>query len=110
MLVIALLVLLVAAVVGLGYLWRKLKEANQHNKDLQTIAQSLHREGLSERLQRWDYERALGLPLHSEEQLERDLWARSAQGDELAKEVLESRCLRELRREIEDLDQPLKSS
>lgn len=47
-------------------------------------------------LERADYERALGLPLWDPRELERDLWARAAQGDEIAYEVVAARALREL--------------
>lgn len=45
-------------------------------------------------LERADYERALGLPLWDPHALERDLWARAAQGDEVAHEVITARALR----------------
>lgn len=53
-------------------------------------------EAMRQAEERADYERALGLPLWDDEVRDRDLWARAAQGDGLATEVVIARQLRSL--------------
>lgn len=49
-----------------------------------------------ERDQRLVYERALGLPVFSNESRDADLWARASQGDEIASLIIEERLNVEL--------------
>jgi len=75
----------------------RLRSVNGHLRDnKQELSDT--RAALADELRRRNsYERALGLPVYSAEACKADLWARAAQGDELAEAILhEGMCYEEL--------------
>lgn len=71
-------------------------ELARRNRTLRAETDRTSAERDIERAHRLVYERALGLPVFSNESRDADLWARAAQGDEIASLILEERLNVEL--------------